>query len=546
MTAADAWTTMPPSDAVPTAAELALTLVLYRWLVSPVTAWCAIRLGAGRYPAEALNGAYPEAAFQPRKALPAGAVVAALSAVASVVGGAPSGGLALVPTVALALVLWKYLTLDYDAAMGIGWQRADRLVVFIAGVAALRWPSLALVAVVLVCGRLGGWTHHSNVCIRLVKAAFCHSLVVGVMHALRVPSTAPRNTTLAVLLGSVYLSHYVTAAWSKATLGRFPWSWMLDNRTDLLVATSYSWGWARFVPARTAARIVGVLRPAAASLNSATMFIELAGLLAFANLWFFIFAVVGAITFNCVVALTSGLLFWENIVTGAVLAAAALSVSHTGDPIHFGVWAWLLSVALMAMVLAGWAWRPNILGWWDTPFSARILWSVETSDGETYGLYNDFMSPHDREYARAAGSALIPEPLVTFPLGGVEDSDIRDALIRARPYGDDIERAKTLFGTRGWDEHRATRHINYIRNLLAAVNCGKPKSPLPRALHWLKAPGGHLYYWGDLPRYRRSRGQVSRVKAWYREELYASDQGKWVRLRDELLVDVEIPGTSTN
>ncbi|WP_406134530.1 hypothetical protein [Streptomyces sp. NBC_01089] len=538
---------MPASDAARVAAELALTLALYRWVVSPVTGWCAVRLGTGRYPAAALNGAYPEGATRLRKVVAAGSVVAVLSAVVAVCGDTARAGLAWVPTVALALVLWKYLTLDYDAALGLGWQRADRLTVFVAGAAALRWPCLALIAVVLLCGRLGGWTHHSNVCIRMVKAGFCLSLGAGVTHTLGVAPAAPRNTTLAVLLGGVYLSHYVTAAWSKARLGRFPWSWMLDNRTDLLVATSYSWGWARFVPARTVSRVVRRLRPAAALLNSATMLIELAGLLAFAHIWLFVLAVLGAVLFNCVVALTSGLLFWENIVIGVVLAVlSVLVVSHGGDPIHFGVWPWLLSVVLMALVLAGWAWRPNILGWWDTPLSAKILWTVRTDGGETYGLYNDFMSPHDREYARAAGNALIREPVVTFPLGGVEDSDIRDVLVGARPCDEDIEQAKSLFGTKVWDERRAERHINYIRNLLAAVNSGKSKSPLPRAFRWLKAPGGHLYYWGDLPRYRISKGHVSRVEAWYREELYASDQCEWIRLRDELLVAVDIPGTSRN
>lgn len=546
-TTVDARTVMPASDAARVAAELALTLALYRWVVSPVTAWCAVRLGTGRYPAEALNGAYPEGALRPRKVVAAGSVVAVLSAVVAVCGDTARAGLAWVPTVALALVLWKYLTLDYDAALGLGWQHADRLTVFVAGAAALRWPCLALIAVVLLCGRLGGWTHHSNVCIRMVKASFCLSLGVGVTHTLGVAPAGPRDTTLAILLGGVYLSHYVTAAWSKARLGRFPWSWMLDNRTDLLVATSYSWGWARFVPARTASRVVSRLRPAAALLNSATMLIELAGLLAFAHIWLFVLAVLGAVLFNCMVALTSGLLFWENIVIGVVLAlSSVLVVSHGGDPIHFGVWSWLLSVVLMTLVLAGWAWHPNILGWWDTPLSVKVLWTVRTDGGETYGLYNDFMSPHDREYARAAGNALIREPVLTFPLGGVEDSDIRDVLVGARPCDEDIEQAKSLFGTKVWDERRAERHIDYIRNLLAAVNSGKPKSPLPRAFRWLKAPGGHLYYWGDLPRYRRSKGHISRVEAWYREELYASDQCEWIRLRDELLVAVDIPGTSRN
>ena len=466
---------MTLSDSVRTASDLVLTVVLYRWIVSPAVAWCAVRLGAGRYPAVALNGAYPEAAPRLVEVLLAGTAVALLSTARAAIGVPSSEDMALVPAVALALVLWKHLTLDYDAAHSLGWQRVDRAAVVITGVAALRWPALALLAVVLVCGRLGGWTHHSNICIRLVKAAFCYSLAAGAIDAIGVQPPVSRNTSLIVLLGSVYLSHYVTAAWSKARLGPYPWSWILENRTDLLVATSYSWGWARFIPARRAARIIGTLRRVVVPLNGATMLIECAGLLAFVNLWFFVLAVAGALTFNCVVALTSGLLFWENIVMGVVLASAAYSVSLTNDPIHFGAWPWGFSVALMAIVLAGWAWSPNILGWWDTPFSAKVLWTVESSNGETYGIYNDFMSPHDREYARAAGNTLVLEPFVTFPLGGVEDAAIRDRLIQAQSSGAEIEQAKRIHGMNYWDESRAARHVNYMRDLMAALNSGKPK-----------------------------------------------------------------------
>lgn len=527
-----------------TAIELGLTVVLHRWLVSPVTSWCAVRLGAGRYPDVALNGAYPEEAPRVRQCLEVGAVIAVLSAVAMTIGTVPRGWPALVPDVTLIIVLWKYLTLDYDVALDVRWQRVDRLVVLFVGVAALYWSALALAAVVLVCGRLGGWTHHSNVCIRLVKATFCYSLADGALDALVGTARVSSSTTLAVALGTVYLSHYVVAAWSKAKLGRFPWSWALENRTDLLVATSYAWGWARFIPARTAARIVSVLRPVAVLLNIVTMLVELAGLVAFVNLWFFVLAIVGAIVFNCVVALTSGLLFWENMLVGVVFSVAAVAATGTDDPIQFGAWQWLFSVVLMLLVLAGWAWRPNVLGWWDTPFSAKVLWTVETSDGENYGLYNDFMCPHDREYARALGNALVPESFVTFPLGGVEDVAIRDSLVRARPHPADIERAKKIYGTVHWNEGYASRHADYVRKLMTGVNSGTPKSPLPNRLRWLKAPGGHLYYWGDLPRYRKSKGHASRVSVWYREELYLSERREWLRLRDQLLFAIDIPAVS--
>ncbi|WP_051871292.1 hypothetical protein [Streptomyces sclerotialus] len=532
---------MPLPAHAATAADIALAVVAYRGLVSPLLRWCAERLGSGRYPETALNGAYPERAPRPGPSLAAGAALLAAGAAYGVVGSTPPGAMALVPEAALLLVWWKYLTLDYDAALSVRWQRADRIVVLAVGAAALLLPALALAALGVLCGRLGGWTHHSKACIRLVKVAFCWSLSDGVLHALGLTSAASGSTALVVLLGTAYLSHYVVAARSKAKLGRRPWSWTLENRTDLLVASSYSWGWARFVPARTAATLVNGLRPASPFLNAGTMVLELAGLVAFADEWCFVAAVAGAVVFNCVVALTSGLLFWENIGVGMVLAGVVSTSREAGDATAFGLWPWLFSNALMAAVLAGWAWRPTGLGWWDTPFTARVVWTVRTRDGKQYGLHNDFFSPHDREYARALGNPLVPEPFVTFSLGGVEDTALRDLLVRARPHQDDIEHAKHRHGTVQWSGPYTERHTTYLRRLLSNLNAGAPKSPLPRFLSRLKAPGGHLYYWGDLPRYRRDRGPVSEVAVWYREELYSSERRTWLRLRNQFLFALEIP-----
>ena len=518
-----------------TAIELALVLACYRWPTSPITGWCAVRLGAGRYPKVALNGTYPEGPAPVPGSLWAGAVIAVLSLAAEFVGTTPRGGLVVVPVVALAIVLWKYVTIDYDIALSVRWQRVDRLVVLAVGVAALLLPGLTLAGVILLCGRLGAWTHHSNACIRIVKITWCWSVTDGLLHDLGVIGSDVGTATAAIAMGSVYLSHYVVAAWSKARLGRHPWSWAVENRTELLVATAYAWGWARFVPARRAARVVEALRPIAFVLNAVTMVVEFAGLVAFADARLFVAAVVGAMLFNCVVALTSGLLFWENMVIGAVLIA---TVPRTGAPV-FGFWPWLFGAAVLVMVLAGWLWRPNILGWWDTPLCAKVVWTVETADGREYGLYNNFMSPHDREYARSVGNFLVSEAIPTFPLGGVEDTAIRDCLVDAGP--DEIQQAKQRYGTVYWSADHAARHADYLRRLMLGVNSGRSKSPLPRWLRWLKAPGGHLYYWGDLPRYRRRSGQVRKVTARFREDLYSSENHDWSRLRDQVLFAVDIP-----
>lgn len=529
---------MPLTDAEWGALTLGLTALVYR-LLSPLVAWCAVRLGAGRYPRHALNGAYPEAGVPLGRGLAVGTVLAVLTAVDAVFGTMPDGWLALVPTGALALMLWKHLTQDYDLGQDLRWQRRDRLAVLIVGTAALVFPALGLAAIVLVCGRLGGWTHHANVDIRLIKATYCFALANSLLTALVGPSAAASTTGLALVLGTVYLSHYVVAAWAKAKLGRRPWSWALTNRTDLLVATAYAWGWARFLPAGTAARIVRALRPVVVWLNLGTMAVELAGLVAFADLGCFLAGIGGALLFNCVVALTSGLLFWENIATGLLLAGAMAADAGAGR-VAFGGWTWLGAVAVLMLVVAGLLWRPNVLGWWDTPLSAKVWWRAHTADGRVFGLYNDFFGPHDREYARVVGNALVPEPMITFPLGGVEDVAIRDVLLREPLRPADLGHAKHRYGVVHRDEDRVARHAAYLRTMMAALNAGLPKNPLPRGLHWLRAPSGHLYRWGDAPRYRRADGPVAQVSVWFREELYVGASGVWERLSETPVLTVEV------
>lgn len=526
------------TESASVAIELATAGLLYRLAVSPLAGWCAVRLGAGRYPETALNGSYPEGPPERRNCIQVGAVLAGLVAVGLTVGAGVHGPVSVVPPAALAIVLWKHLTIDYDAALDLRWQRTDRLVVLATGIAGFAFPSVALAATVLACGRLGAWTHHTHVCVRIVKAAYCVAVAAGFLDILGAASAATEREACALMIGIVYLSHYVTAAWSKARLGRFPWSWVLENRTDLLAASSYAWGWARFLPGWQAARVINGLRRVAVPLNAATLLVESLGLVAFAGRWCLPVAVAGSVLFNIVVAVTSGLLFWENMLIGIVLGTA---FAAAGTTVPYGLWPWTFSVLLTVAVLGGWSWRPNRLGWWDTPLSEKVTWTVETTDGARYGLYNDFLSPHDREYGRAAGNPLVTEPFVTFPLGGVEDEAVRDLLVHASPLRDDIERAKSRYGISYWRSDYAERHCAYLRQFLKRVNSGVAKNPLPRCLRWLKAPGGHLYYAGDLPRYRRTCGRVRKVIVGLREDLYSTESQTWFRLRDQKLLEIDIP-----
>ncbi|MFF2812185.1 hypothetical protein ACFVT2_34425 [Streptomyces sp. NPDC058000] len=535
---------MIPAHGLPRiAVECAATIALYRCVLAPTARWCAGRLGAGVFPGGALNGTHPERSARRADVVLVALLLAPLTALAFACGRIPAGGVALLSPTALAILLWKHLSADYDAARELGWQRADRVAGALLGVAALVWPALSYPAAIAVCGRLGGWTHHSKACVRVVKVSFGWSLVGAGYDALAGPQPTDSTAGLLMLLGLVHLSHYVVPARSKVRLGPRPWSWITDNRTELLIAAAYARGWARCLSEPAAARIIGALAPFTVGLNAATLAVEGMGLVAYANRWLLLAAVVGAVLFNLAVAVASGLLFWEHIALGAVLAVLLLRAPAPVQAEMYGWGPWLLSIAVLALVLCGVAWRPTELGWWDTPFTARVYWCARTRPGHTVGLYNDFMRPFDREYGRSVGNPLATEPVLTFAMGGVWDPALRDRLLALGPDGEALPHLKSRYGTCRWDGSYRERHVRYLACLVARINAGVAKNPLPRALRWLRAPGSHYYYWGDLPGYRPHHGPITGVQVRYREVYFHAESRTFVRLRDKVLFDIAVPPT---
>jgi hypothetical protein len=83
-------------------------------------------------------------------------------------------------------------------------------------------------------------------------------------------------------------------------------------------------------------------------------------------------------------------------------------------------------------------------------------------------------------------------------------------------------------------------HIDYIKRVFRHLNWGGKKSPLPRSIRWIKAPGGHLYYWGDLPRYKLEEGPVESIQIRYAETYYCRGSRTWLHFSDLLLFEIDL------
>ncbi|MGA5420589.1 hypothetical protein [Streptomyces lavendulocolor] len=435
--------------------------------------------------------------------------------------------------VVIALLTWQGATSDYDVTEPIGPQRLDKRLLLVLGAASCFWPPALLAWMGVYCGKLRGWKHHAMMPLRLLKAYLAWFLVATFFE------TPGSPAALLLVLGCVSLSHYVKPAWSKARLGPRPWSWAWHNRTHYLIASAYSWGWARFLRPETVSRVLRRARGLDRPVNVLAMVIEAAGLIAFLDRRLLLAVLAATAVFNVAVALASGILFWENIGTNIALAITVGLLPAAEYDAALGWPAALLALAVLVLSAADLLWQPWHLGWWDSPFTARVHWQVETASGEQQGLYNGFMCPHEREFGRVLGYFLTSEPVLHDHLGIVWDRRLRDLIVHADGDQETLRHLKKTYGRVHKDEQQANEHVDFLTTMFSRLNNGVPKGPLPRPLRWLKAPGGQLYRWGYLPPYRGDE-VVRRITIRYEERCYRPATGDFVLLADDVLHEIDL------
>ncbi len=442
----------------------------------------------------------------------------------------PSGDLLRGGALLLAgLMTWKTVTEDIDvAAGGALWKGRGLLLVATAGVA---WSPIFLVPALYAYTTLfRAWRHHATLPLRLLQALVAFGVTAAAFGAAGWPPPDAGALLFFALL--IQVSHYLITAFAKGLLGPHWYSWILDNRLHHLAASAYSWGWARFVPARAHRRFVRLLKTAERPLQAGAFGLEALVPLALLDPDLAVVFLVGLMVFQVFVFASSGILFWDWMVVNGGLVAAITLAPEAALAKVFGPHALVLGLALMfALPFRGKLWKPIPLGWWDTPLTQRVHWRVRGVSGRWYGLYNDFMCPHERLYGRIHGAFLVKTPLLTYHLGEVWKRELRDGIRAAQGDLTQLEPLRRRFGIVAYDAAMAAQHRTYLQTLFARLNAGARKSVLPRWLRWLKAPGGQFYYWGDLPAYRRQE-PVSEVRMVYREELFDGQRFHVVQQRE--------------
>ena len=441
-----------------------------------------------------------------------------------------------------AFLNWQALTKDVDPVLQQRYRfEKSLLMLSFSGM----WfsPAFGIANVFLLTYPFAIWQHHATLPMRISQLILSF-LILGVL-----PFDAFGLSIFKGIESFIFMlmvmqsSHYFITALAKSFLGPKWYSWMFENKLHHMAASSYSWGWARFIPWNKWKKVIRGAEKAEKPMQIFAYGIEVLAPLALLHPYSAMGFSLAWAGFHTGVFSLSGLLFWDWILTDIFIVAFLWTLPLNAIAPAFG-WP-LLLLGLVYMVLFPLRhklWKPMPLGWYDTPFTQRVHWRVKGESGKWYGLYNNFMCPHERLYGKVNGCFMVPEPVLTYHLGECWKPELRDRIRKLmEPDADVAEELKSIkedFGVWPTCGKRKENHRLYLEAFFAQLNNGFDKSALPKALKWLKAPGDQLFYWGEYDPYK-GQEKVSEVELSYREEIFRN--GELERITDEVLETYAIP-----
>jgi hypothetical protein len=448
--------------------------------------------------------------------------------------------------VSAIVFVWKGCSAQYDVLVSRSWQKYDRLVLGLLVISTLPGASTCLIPMVWACGRMGQWTHHVHICGRLIKAGVAFELMTTLLKFQGIHDDTVDSTALAVVL-FVITSHYMVAGLAKMILTRPYGAWIGYNRIWYLIIAARDWGClsARHVLVRFPALPWDLM---GRWICGVTMLIEIgAPLCSISRKICFLYCIV-MILFHAAVFVLSGILFWEN---SLILAILMVSLPDKWFGYDFPAWLICLAGALVGVAcFRGFPWAPSRLGWWDSPLTEKLELTAITEDGREYALGNRVLAPFDRVYARTIAEKLSSDPIITCPLGGVEDYNLIRQLYRISdtstssdlPF--EKEKLIKLYGVEESGPSEIDTEILRLKKLAQDFNdeevlTGKVR----RAFRWLKAPLGHFYdsdSQGRVP-YSRRYGRIRRVMVRRVDHMYLRATENSVLISSRDLFCIEIP-----
>lgn len=381
------------------------------------------------------------------------------------------------------IVTWKAVTEDIDLATGQKLFK-ERLMMLFSLVGTFFYPGFLfpLFFIGIIC--LKGWYHHQVMVWRVLEVFLAYLFAVVIVNIIyRLLNSPVDQMTLAspfFLFLCMIASHYVGPGIKKMKLGKSWYSWAMDNHLHYLAASAYLWGWQRDQKAENRTKMIFLLKKTERILQFGALGFEFGWLLSGFNSTFTVILCCLGVVFHLLVFISSGIFFWQSIgVLGALTSVVLKLPSEMVSQLFNWQNGLLLAAILLLFPLRNKLWELNSLAWWDTPYIGRVHWEVIGESGKDYGLYNNFMTPHERFFGRHYSQFLVADKNFHRHLGEVFDLDLRDAIVSSSGDPNLLALCKEKWGKHKRNETLETMHDLYMIQFLGNFNHGKKRSVCP-------------------------------------------------------------------
>ena len=317
-----------------------------------------------------------------------------------------------------AVVAWEAITNDLD----LGTEKplySERIVLFSSWIALFFYPGFLLIFLFVAIHFMRSWHNHQMLQLQILLM-FITYIVVMLLFKFSLMLVFPTRTVDVGLEAPLFLilsmvsTIYVRSGLSKIRLGKHWYSWAMQNHLNYIVMSSYMWGWRRTDSKEKRIAFSRLVK----KLEKPLQF----GVLLFECSWFFggfdrhftegLFLC--GILFHLMVFAFSGLFFWQPILNNLFLFILIINLPVTISTALFNPLSGLLFAGIQLFdCFVKNLWEQLAIGWWDTPFISKIHWEVIGRSGKRYGLYNDFMRPHEWFFGRHHSLVLYPQTVLS-------------------------------------------------------------------------------------------------------------------------------------
>lgn len=438
-------------------------------------------------------------------------------------------------TIICSILCWKGVSLDYDLVTGHP-TTLNRFIFVGAVLGVIIYPGFLVFFLFTAIHLMRSWYHHQLMAIRILQMFMSFLITTGVINSIQYFLRTPYPPHLFVplfLFLWVVAAHYFYSGVAKLQLGKHWYSWAWDNRIHYIALAAYMWGWTRAQNPQQRIKWIQTIAPYDRLFQFGALLYECGWLFSGFHAWIAEGLCLAGVLFHSLIFILTGIFFWQSILILFAFFCVLLTLPPETSSQLFNIWNGIL-VGILLLLMRNKLWMPQKLAWWDSPFEGRVHWYAVGKSGKRYGLYNDFMDPHERFFGRHTPFFLIPYKMFHGHLGEVDSLELRDAIIATKGNPVEIDKLRDKYGYYVHQPVLDKVHDEYIKTYFRQFNAGKLKDAFPKIL---KAPGGQFYYWGNLPPFT-GQEPVDQVLLFFKEEFYNGSE--IIVVRDQFIKAIPI------